>query len=149
MTITRTIESTGTDSVRLGARAENPSDTSGRSVLKVAEDLMALYREGRYLEAIDELYAGDVVSMEAEPPPGGERVGRGKVAVRDRHTAWLERHDLHNFRIEGPYLDGANRFAVRMWFDMTDKASGERKMFDEVALYEMRAGKIVSESFFY
>ena len=122
---------------------------SAPSILEVAEELVTLYREGRYLEALDRLYADDVVSTEAVAPPGGPRTARGKAIVRDRHTTWLERREFHTTAIDGPYLDGGGRFAMRMRFDLTDKASGERRAFEEVALYEVDAGKIVREDFLY
>ena len=43
--------------------------------------LVALCREGKNLEAIDQLYASHVVSVEAVAPPGGEREAVGIDAV--------------------------------------------------------------------
>ena len=147
----RSMQSWATDVAQpdMGATIQRPLAKSAPSILEVAEELITLYREGRYLEALDRLYAEDVVSTEAVPPPGGERAASGKAFVRDRHTAWLERRTFHDAAIDGPYLDGRDRFAIRMRFDFTDNVSGERTAFDEIALYEVNAGKIVREDFLY
>ena len=114
-----------------------------------AKRLVDLYRRAQYLAPIDELYADDVVSIEAEAPPDGERQAQGKAVVRARHEAWLQRVDIHDAVIEGPYLHGDDRFAVRMRFDVTRRKDERRLILDEVALYQVRDDRIAREEFFY
>ena len=114
-----------------------------------AKRLVDLYRRAQYLAPIDELYADDVVSIEAEAPSDGERQAQGKAVVRARHEAWLQRVDIHDAVIEGPYLHGDDRFAVRMRFDVTRRKDERRLILDEVALYQVRDDRIVREEFFY
>ena len=116
---------------------------------RTAKRLVELYERAQYLAPIDELYADDVVSIEAEAPPDGERQAQGKAVVRARHEAWLQRVDIHDAVIEGPYLHGDDRFAVRMRFAVTRRKDGRRMVFDEVALYQVRGDRIVREEFFY
>lgn len=115
---------------------------------EVAEELVELYRAGRFIEAIDRLYAEDVVSGEADPP-FGEETATGKAVVRDRHSAWLAERELHAVAIRGPYLDGSNRFAMYLRMDLTNKISGKRATVDEIAIYEVSAGQVVQENFLY
>ena len=114
----------------------------------VAEELVELYRAGEYIEAIDRLYAYQVVSAEADPP-FGDQTATGKSVVRERHAAWLRSREIHDVTIMGPYLDGSNRFAMYLRIDFTDKSSGKRAQVDEIALYEVSGDKIVRENFLY
>ena len=128
--------------------ARGRSEEGSAQTRELAEELVSLYRAGRWLEVVDRLCAEDVVHAEPNPP-FGERAVTGKAIARERHTAWLNGREFHTTVISGPYLDGANRFAIHLRFDLTDKATGERKMLEEVAVYEVSDGKIVREDFLY
>ncbi|MEM9731064.1 MAG: nuclear transport factor 2 family protein [Myxococcota bacterium] len=118
------------------------------STREVAEELVRLYRAERWPEVVDRLCADEVVHAEASPP-FGEREVAGKSIAHERHAAWINGREFHSIDVRGPYLDGENRFAVYMRFDLTEKASGERKTLEEVGVYEVRGGKIVREDFLY
>ena len=118
------------------------------STEEVAQELVELYRVGAYIEAIDRLYAEEVTSSEADPPFGDE-TATGKSIVRERHAAWLSRREIHEATIRGPYLDGSNRFAMYLRIDLTDRENGKRAQVDEIAVYEVSGGKVVSECFLY
>jgi ketosteroid isomerase-like protein len=117
---------------------------------EIGAQLVQLCREGKNLECIDRLYADDIESVEAAPPPGGgDRVTKGKAAIRAKNVSWLENHDIHRAEAVGPYPHGNDRFAVRFSYDVTNKPSKRRMQLDEVGLFTIRAGKIVKEEFFY
>jgi len=115
----------------------------------VGEKLVALCKEGRGEDAVNELYADNVVSVEAmAPPTGGSAEANGIEAVRQKGDWWRENHEIHSESVEGPYPHG-DRFAVQFKFDVTNKPSGRRMQMEEVALYTVENGKIVREEFFY
>jgi hypothetical protein len=115
------------------------------STKDVAHDLVALCKAGKFAEAGEKYWAGDVLSVE---PMGENAELRGKEAARGKGEWWEGAHDVHGVEVEGPYVNG-NQFVVRFQMDITIKASGERRKMDEVGLYTIKDGKIAEERFFY
>lgn len=118
---------------------------------EVGEKLVALCREGKNLDAVDTLYANDIVSVEAMAMPDMPAETRGIEGVRGKNVWWLENHDIHSASADGPYPHG-DRFTVKYVYDVTAKAgpmAGQRMTLNEVALYTVNDGKIVREEFFY
>ena len=118
------------------------------TTMDVARKLVALCREGKNAEAIDTLYAPDVISVEAGAPPGGQREARGLAAVKAKGEWWVSNHEIHGAATTGPWPHD-DRFVVGHHYDVTFKPTGKRMTLDEVCLYTVRDGKIVREEFFY
>jgi ketosteroid isomerase-like protein len=114
---------------------------------EIADDLVALCKEGKFDEAGEKYWADDVVSVEAGAPGGGDPVSRGKDAARGKGEWWAANHEVHEVQVEGPYVNG-DQFVVRFKMDMTPKG-GERVKMDETGLYTLKDGKIAEERFFY
>jgi len=57
------------------------------SVLEIANQLVALCREGKNEEAIEKLYSPDIVSVEAMDMPGMGQTQRGIQAITGK-TKW-------------------------------------------------------------
>jgi ketosteroid isomerase-like protein len=112
---------------------------------EIAHDLVALCREGKFDEAGEKYWADDVLSVEAM---GDMTESRGKPAARAKGEWWAGAHDVHEVKVEGPYVNG-DSFAVPFTMDLTVKESGQRHTMDEVALYVLKDGKIAEERFFY
>jgi ketosteroid isomerase-like protein len=115
---------------------------------EIANDLVALCKEGKFAESGEKYWAADVVSVEAGAPGGGDPVSRGIDAARGKGVWWAENHDVHGVEVEGPYVNG-DQFVVRFKMDITQKASGQRITMDEMAVYTLKEGKIAEERFFY
>jgi hypothetical protein len=118
---------------------------------EVAEKLVGLCREGKNLEAVETLYDKDIVSVEAMSMPDMPAETRGIDAVRGKNQWWFDNHEVHSADAKGPYVNG-DRFAVIYKYEMTPKTGpnqGQRHTMDEVAIYEVRDGKVVHEQFFY
>jgi ketosteroid isomerase-like protein len=112
---------------------------------EIAHDLVALCKQGKFDEAGEKYWAEDVLSVEAM---GEDAEARGKAAARAKGEGWAGSHEVHDIKVEGPYVNG-DAFTVRFVMDTTDKSNGQRSMMDEVALYKLRDGKIAEERFFY
>ncbi len=115
---------------------------------EVADKLVKMCSEGKFLEAIDQLYGQDIVNVEAVPPPGQSRETKGFAAVRGRSEWWTANHEVHSAKIEGPLVAGSH-FAVVFIMDVTFKPESRRMHMEEVGVYKVADGKVVYEEFFY
>ncbi len=112
---------------------------------EIADRLVALCQEGKNEVAMRELYADDIVSQEVNEPM---KEVRGKDGVLAKGAWWVANHEVHSAKAEGPFVNG-DRFAVRFTYDITPKATKARVVMDEVAVYEVKDGKIAKETFMY
>ena len=116
--------------------------------MDIAKTLVELCKQGKNMEALDTLFAKDVVSVEAVATPGVQQEAKGLAAVKGKNDWWLANHEIHSASVTGPWPHG-DRFVVGFQYDVTNKPSGKRMKMDEVGLYTVRSGKIVREEFFY
>ena len=120
------------------------------NTLEVGKQLVELCRAYKYVEAVEQLYADDIVSVEAMDMGTG-RTMTGKVAVLKKNQWWVENHEFHGGEADGPWPHD-DRFIVHFKLDVTAKAgpmNGKRTTIEEAALYTVKDGKIVKEEFFY
>jgi hypothetical protein len=61
---------------------------------------------------------------------------------------WRTPRKRRNHDHRGPFV-GEDKFAVYYNLDVTFKPTGKRTPMEEMALYEVKDGKIVREQFFY
>ena len=115
---------------------------------EVAAQLVALCRDGKYLDAVNTLYANDIVSIEAVDYQGLGREMRGKDAIVAKNTGWLQDNDVHTVTVKGPFVS-PETFAIHYSFEWTRRASGEHVQFAEVGVYTVDDGKITREEFLY
>jgi ketosteroid isomerase-like protein len=118
------------------------------TTLDVGKKLVDLCKQGKNHEAMETLYAPDIVSVEARAMPGLGAEARGREAVAAKGKWWNDNHTVHSANVEGPWPHG-DRFIVRFSYDVTNKPSGKRFQMDETALFTVKDGKIVREEFFY
>jgi ketosteroid isomerase-like protein len=123
------------------------------STMEVGKKLVDLCRQGKFGEAMNALYAPNIVSVEAAGDPSGKMPQRmeGIQAVRGKGEWWEQNHQVHSVHVDGPWPHG-DRFIARFQLDVTAKAgpmAGKRMTLDEAALYTVKDGKIVHEEFFY
>ena len=115
---------------------------------EVADTLVKLCSQGKFQEAMEQLYAPDIVSMEAGAPPGQSRESKGIEAVKAKGEWWMTNHEVHSSKLEGPLVAGSH-FAVTFKMEVTFKPEKRRFAMEEVAVYKVANGKIVYEEFFY
>lgn len=116
---------------------------------EIGQKLVEYCSEGRNMDAINELYADGVVSVEAADPPQGEREASGIDAIRGKNQWFGENHEVHSASVQGPFPHGDDRFCVLFNYDVTNKPSGQRFKMEEVGLFTITDGKISREEFFY
>jgi hypothetical protein len=114
---------------------------------EVAHKLVDLCREGKNVDAINELYDDNIVSLEPEGSPmAGKTVG--KEAVLASTNQWFSSvEEIHSAYISDPIVSG-NFFACTMDIDATYKEQGRNEM-SELCVFEVKNGKIVTSQFFY
>ncbi len=118
------------------------------TVKEISEQYVALCKEGKYGQCLDELFSKDAVSVEASVPPGTDPVASGIGAIRAKGEWWVNNHEVHSGEVFGPYPNG-DRFMVRFVFDITNKPANRRMKMDEIGLFTVENGKIIREEFFY
>lgn len=125
------------------------ASTTPHSTMDIARTLVSLCRAGKNDEAVQTLYAPDIVSVEAS---GGDetmpREMHGMDAVVAKGKWWMDNHEVHDSTVGGPWPHD-DRFIVTFRYDVTNKPSGRRFIMEEAALYTVRDGKIAREEFFY
>ncbi len=113
----------------------------------VANRFNELSQAGQWDKIQEELYADNAVSIEPAHSQGLKSV-EGMAAIKEKgrqFSAMVE--EMHGGYSNAPQVAG-NHFAVAMGMDCTMKGMGRMKM-DEIAVYEVKDGKIVKEQFFF
>lgn len=114
---------------------------------EVANQLVALLRENKMMEAIDTLYGENIVHKEPKGAP--QELTEGFDAVRQGAVMFSEMiEEVHDPGYTSDPLVAGNYFTVSMGMDVTMKGMGRSKM-DEVCVYRVQDGKIVYAEFFY
>ena len=113
---------------------------------EVASRLVELCRQGQIAEAQHELYADHAVSLEPAGAPMAEVSGKEGIVEKAKHFQGMI-EEFHGATISDPVV-GGNFFSISWAMDVTMKERG-RNMMQEICLYKVEEGKIVSEQFFY
>lgn len=113
----------------------------------VANRFNELAQTGQWDKIQGELFADNAVSIEPANSPGLKTV-EGIGAIRKKGEEFNQSvEEMHGGYSTEPVIAG-NHFSLAMGMDVTMKGMGRMKM-DEIAVYEVKDGKIVKEQFFY
>ena len=124
-----------------------PTAEAVRTTQEVANRLSELFKNFQWEKAQDELYSEDAQSIEPPGNPGLPTV-KGLDKIKEKGRQWDAMvEEMHGGSVGDPIVAG-KYIAVTMEMDVTMKGQGRVKM-DEIALYKVEDGKIVSEQFFY
>ena len=107
---------------------------------EVATRLVQLCRAGKFMEAHQELYSPNIVSVE---PDGSEANGAAEVHAKGEE--FFANNEVHGLSLPTYYV-GHNSFSVAFELDVTSK-DGERTTLKEIGVYTVEGGKIVHEQF--
>jgi hypothetical protein len=114
---------------------------------EVATRFNELAQQEKWFEIQDEFFSDDVRSIE---PPTANNLpnAAGKAAVRKKGEDWVRRVEaFHGGYTTNPVV-GGNYFSVGRRAEITVQGLG-RIEIDQIMLYEVKDGRIVSEQFFY
>ena len=113
---------------------------------EVANRFYELAQQGQFDAIQKELFASNVKSV--EPAHSNWQPAEGLDKVLEKGRQWQDTvEEMHGGYTNEPQVAG-NFFTCIMGMDVTIKGQPRMKI-DEVAVYEVRDGKIVLEQFFY
>lgn len=114
---------------------------------EVANRMKVLLAEKNWNQVQVELYAADCFSVEPENSFGLKNV-RGIDAIKEKGNQFSAIIETVHGSYVSELLTAGNFITCTMGWDITIKNKG-RIQLDEVAVYEVKAGKIIKEQFFY
>ncbi|WP_282088067.1 SnoaL-like domain-containing protein [Aquimarina algiphila] len=114
--------------------------------ITIANQLVDLLKEKKFLEAQEQLFALEAVNI--EPEQYQERSVIGLKAIIQKEKTFLSNIKQWNrFEVSKP-LVSSNHFSIRMITDVT-LVNNTDVCIDEIIVYEVANGKIIKEQFFY
>ncbi|WEK36244.1 MAG: nuclear transport factor 2 family protein [Candidatus Pseudobacter hemicellulosilyticus] len=113
----------------------------------IASRLAAYCRQGDYETAQKELFADNAVSIEPVAHPPFDKETHGLQAIMEKGRVFEDMIvEKHSFRVSEPLL-AESSFAFLHGMDLTMKDRGRVDM-EELCVYTVKDGKIISEQFF-
>ena len=120
------------------------------AALEIGKKVVEMCNAGKAEEAVDVLYADDIVSIEAQGSEEMPARMEGIEAIKGKGRWWFENHDVHSLEATGPFVGHRDdQFVVHFEIDVTQKATGQRIQMSEVGLYTVKNGKVAQEEFLY
>jgi hypothetical protein len=117
------------------------------STQEVANRFYELTKQGDWNKIQDELFSSNAESIEP-PTAQGLQTVKGLDKIKEKGQQWNSMiQEVHGGYCNAPQVAG-NHFTCTMGLDVTMKGQGRMQM-DEVAVYEVKNGKIVKEQFFF
>ena len=79
----------------------------------VANKVVELTRKQAWKEAVESLYANDIVSVEARTADGSSAETHGIDAVRGKVDWWVNEMEVHSFKVSGPFAVPLSMIGLR------------------------------------
>jgi hypothetical protein len=114
------------------------------SLQSVGAKFVDLCNQLKNFDVMNSMYAPEIVSVEAD---GSET--SGKDAVIEKSRKWNADNAISAEKVDGPFFNGPNSFAVHSVFEVTPKATGKKTRLEEVGVYTVKDDKIIREQFYY
>jgi hypothetical protein len=113
----------------------------------VANEFVAMCKEGKWEECIKKFYSPEIKSI--EPEGGAWGTVQGLEAIAKKAEEWHGMVDeFHDSEISDPIV-AENFFSMTMKSKVTLKGMDHPINMDEICVYEVNDGKVVKEQFFY
>ncbi|MGE7774854.1 SnoaL-like domain-containing protein [Chitinophaga sp. NPDC101104] len=114
---------------------------------QIAYRLETLCRAGDFHTAVDELFADDAVSIEPVETPEFQKETSGKANILQKGEKFYSLVDtMHSLDVRDTVITG-NVIAFVLSMDVTMK-DRPRTTWEELCVYQVKDGKVVSEQFF-
>lgn len=110
---------------------------------QIADRLVSLCRDGKWVDAITELYAPDVRQQE-----NGVALPTDRAGVVEACKGWVGSREIHGTEALSTHV-GPSSFVVEWRYDVTPHATGQRYQWAEGAFYGVRDGRISDVRFYY
>lgn len=114
---------------------------------EIATRFDELTQAGQWDKIQDELYHQDCESIEPPHSQGLQSV-KGMAAIKQKGIEFNSMIEEMHGGYCTPAVVGGNFFSVAMGMDVTVKNQGRINM-EEIAVYEVKDGKIIKEQFFF
>jgi ketosteroid isomerase-like protein len=115
---------------------------------QVAKRYYELIQAGQYEQIQRELYSPSIVSIEPENDTNLPLMTQGMEAYKKKENIFYDHvEQMHGGYMSEPVIS-TFFFSMMMGMDVTMKGK-KRKKKDQIAVFEVREGKIVREHFFY
>lgn len=111
---------------------------------QIADRLVNLCREQKFVEAYKELFSEDAESI--DPIYANQGPSKGLINLIEREKQFLAKTQIHTLTISDPIVTG-NHFAIKLSMDFTHEVRG-RVYLEELCVYHVKGGKIASQQFF-
>jgi len=119
------------------------------AALEIGNKFVALAKEDKDSEILDQLYDQNIVSIEGQGTDDMPARMEGMEAIRGKHAWWYDNHEIHSTSTVGPFVGHReDQFVVQFGMDVTPKG-GERMQMSEVGIFTVKHGKVVQEEFLY
>ena len=115
------------------------------TVQEMATYLVDMCRKGEGTQVVKEIYCDNAKSIESM---GDNKITEGKEAILGKHAWWDNAFEVHSMEVADPIV-ADNFFSTSFTMDTTNNETKERTTMSEIAVYEVKDGKIVCEQFFY
>lgn len=114
---------------------------------ETANRLVELCRQGKNMQAYEELFDQNAEAIEPAGAPGERTKGIENLKAKTQQF-FEDVKEMHSSEISDPIV-ADNFFTCAMKMDITSKSMGRNQM-DEICVYETNNdGKIVKEQFFF
>ncbi len=114
---------------------------------QIADRLAALCEQNEFVKAQEELYGDKVVSIEPQASEAYAKETKGKDAVLAKIKKFNDSvEESYGNKVSNPIVS-KNSFAFTLSMDIKMKGQ-ERMTMEEICVYQVKDGKVVSEQFF-
>ena len=120
------------------------------TTMDIANRLVELCRKGQFDQALQELFAENAVSIEPDSAAeqGWQVRTEGLSNMLKKGEQWNEMvEEYHSLSVSDPLIT-VNGITFTTTMDVTMKGNNRMKV-DEICVYQVKDGKIISEQFFY
>jgi hypothetical protein len=117
------------------------------STNEIADRLVELCKQGKWEKAQKELFANDAVSIEPYATPAFEKETKGLNAIIEKGQKFETMvEEMHGINVSEPIITN-NTIAFKLTMEVTMKGR-PKETWDELCVYQVKDGKIISEQFY-
>jgi len=113
------------------------------TINEIANRLASLCEKHEFLQAYTALFSEHAESID---PMNNNQLLHGRGVLMERERKFLETTEIYDLKVSEPLFAG-NYFCVTMSLEFTP-AGQERRKVEELCVYKVENGKIISQQFF-